>query len=191
MIQIGSTLVSDDLLTEAFVCDLNACKGACCVEGEYGAPLTQDEADELAQLKDQIAPYLSDEGKATIADQGAWVTGEDGELETPLMPTGHCAYVIEDADKKLKCGLETVHQEGVLSFKKPLSCHLYPVRVQQYSSFEAVNYHRWDICGAACALGSSLKVKVYVFVKEALVRKFGEEWYAALEKAGAELAEKK
>ena len=191
MIQIGSTLVSDDLLTEAFVCDLNACKGACCVEGEYGAPLTQDEADELAHLQDQIAPYLSDEGKATIADQGAWVTGEDGELETPLMPTGHCAYVIEDADKKLKCGLETVHQEGVLSFKKPLSCHLYPVRVQQYSSFEAVNYHRWDICGAACALGSSLKVKVYVFVKEALLRKFGEEWYAALEKAGAELAEKK
>jgi hypothetical protein len=191
MIQIGSTLVSDDLLTEAFVCDLNACKGACCVEGEYGAPLTQDEADELAHLQDQIAPYLSDKGKATIADQGAWVTGEDGELETPLMPTGHCAYVIEDADKKLKCGLETVHQEGVLSFKKPLSCHLYPVRIQQYSSFEAVNYHRWDICGAACALGSSLKVKVYVFVKEALVRKFGEEWYAALEKAGAELAEKK
>ena len=191
MIQIGNTLVSDDLLTEAFVCDLNACKGACCVEGEYGAPLTQDEADELARLQDQIAPYLSDEGKATIADQGAWITGEDGELETPLMPTGHCAYVIEDADKKLKCGLETVHQEGVLSFKKPLSCHLYPVRVQQYSSFEAVNYHRWDICGAACALGSSLKVKVYVFVKEALVRKFGEEWYAALEKAGAELAEKK
>jgi hypothetical protein len=191
MIQIGSTLVSDDLLTEAFVCDLNACKGACCVEGEYGAPLTQDEADELAHLQDQIAPYLSDEGKATIADQGAWITGEDGELETPLMPTGHCAYVIEDADKKLKCGLETVHQEGVLSFKKPLSCHLYPVRLQQYSSFEAVNYHQWDICGAACALGSSLKVKVYVFVKEALVRKFGEEWYAALEKAGAELAEKK
>ena len=191
MIQIGNTLVSDDLLTEAFVCDLNACKGACCVEGEYGAPLTQDEADELARLQDQIAPYLSDEGKATIADQGAWITGEDGELETPLMPTGHCAYVIEDADKKLKCGLETVHQEGVLSFKKPLSCHLYPVRLQQYSSFEAVNYHQWDICGAACALGSSLKVKVYVFVKEALVRKFGEEWYAALEKAGAELAEKK
>ena len=191
MIQIGSTLVSDDLLTEAFVCDLNACKGACCVEGEYGAPLTQDEADELAHLQDQIAPYLSDEGKATIADQGAWITGEDGELETPLMPTGHCAYVIEDADKKLKCGLETVHQEGVLSFKKPLSCHLYPVRLQQYSSFEAVNYHQWDICGAACALGSSLKVKVYVFVKEALVRKYGEEWYAALEKAGAELAEKK
>ena len=191
MIQIGSTLVSDDLLTEAFVCDLNACKGACCVEGEYGAPLTQDEADELARLQNQIAPYLSEEGKAALADQGAWVTGEDGELETPLMPTGHCAYVIEDADKKLKCGLETVHQEGVLSFKKPLSCHLYPVRVQQYSSFEAVNYHRWDICGAACALGSSLKVKVYVFVKEALVRKFGEEWYAALEKAGAELAEKK
>lgn len=191
MIQIGSTLVSDDLLTEAFVCDLNACKGACCVEGEYGAPLTQEEADELAHLQDQIAPYLSDKGKATIADQGAWVTGEDGELETPLMPTGHCAYVIEDADKKLKCGLETVHQEGVLPFKKPLSCHLYPVRVQQYSSFEAVNYHRWDICGAACALGSSLKIKVYVFVKEALVRKFGEEWYAALEKAGTELAEKK
>jgi len=191
MIQIGSTLVSDELLTEAFVCDLNACKGACCVEGEYGAPLTRDEANELAALQDQIATYLSEEGKATIADQGAWVTGEDGDLETPLMPTGHCAYVIEDADKKLKCGLESVHQEGILSFKKPVSCHLYPVRVQQYSSFEAVNYHRWDICGAACTLGSSLKVKVYVFVKEALVRKFGAEWYAALEKAVAELVEKK
>lgn len=191
MIQIGSTLVSDELLTEAFVCDLNACKGACCVEGEYGAPLTRDEANELAALQDQIAPYLSEEGKATIADQGAWVTGEDGDLEAPLMPTGHCAYVIEDADKKLKCGLESVHQEGILSFKKPVSCHLYPVRVQQYSSFEAVNYHRWDICGAACTLGSSLKVKVYVFVKEALVRKFGAEWYAALEKAAAELVEKK
>jgi len=191
MIQIGSTLVSDELLTEAFVCDLNACKGACCVEGEYGAPLTRDEANELAALQDQIAPYLSEEGKATIADQGAWVTGEDGDLETPLMPTGHCAYVIEDADKKLKCGLESVHQEGILSFKKPVSCHLYPVRVQQYSSFEAVNYHRWDICGAACTLGSSLKVKVYVFVKEALVRKFGAEWYAALEKAAAVLVEKK
>ncbi|MGA0063257.1 MAG: DUF3109 family protein [Flavobacteriaceae bacterium] len=191
MIQIGSTLVSDELLTEAFVCDLNACKGACCVEGEYGAPLTRDEANELAALQDQIAPYLSEEGKATIADQGAWVTGEDGDLETPLMPTGHCAYVIEDADKKLTCSLESVHQEGVLSFKKPVSCHLYPVRVQQYSSFEAINYHRWDICGAACALGSSLKVKVYVFVKEALVRKFGKEWYAALEKAAAELVEKK
>ena len=191
MIQIGSTLVSDELLTEAFVCDLNACKGACCVEGEYGAPLTRDEANELAALQDQIAPYLSEEGKATIADQGAWVTGEDGDLETPLMPTGHCAYVIEDADKKLKCGLESVHQEGILSFKKPVSCHLYPVRVQQYSSFEAVNYHRWDICGAACTLGSSLKMKVYVFVKEALVRKFGAEWYAALEKAAVELVEKK
>jgi len=191
MIQIGSTLVSDELLTEAFVCDLNACKGACCVEGEYGAPLTRDEANELAALQDQIAPYLSEEGKATIADQGAWVTGEDGDLETPLMPTGHCAYVIEDADKKLKCGLESVRQEGILSFKKPVSCHLYPVRVQQYSSFEAVNYHRWDICGAACTLGSSLKVKVYVFVKEALVRKFGAEWYAALEKAAAVLVEKK
>jgi hypothetical protein len=191
MIQIGSTLVSDELLTEAFVCDLNACKGACCVEGEYGAPLTRDEANELAALQDQIAPYLSEEGKATIADQGAWVTGEDGDLETPLMPTGHCAYVIEDADKKLKCGLESVHQEGILSFKKPVSCHLYPVRVQQYSSFEAVNYHRWDVCGAACTLGSSLKVKVYVFVKEALVRKFGAEWYAALEKAAAVLVEKK
>ena len=190
MIQIGNTLLSDDLLSEAFVCDLNACKGACCVEGEFGAPLEQAEADELALLKDQISPYLSDQGRDTIKAQNAWVKGEDGELETPLMPSGHSAYVLEDADKKLKCGLETVHKEGILSFKKPVSCHLYPVRVQQYTSFEAVNYHRWNICGAACALGSSLKVKVYVFVKEALVRKFGEEWYVALEKAAPELGKK-
>lgn len=190
MIQIGNTLVSDDLLSEAFVCDLNACKGACCVEGEFGAPLEQAEADELALLQDQISPYLSDQGRDTIKAKHAWVKGEDGELETPLMPSGHCAYVLEDADKKLKCGLETVYKEGILSFKKPMSCHLYPVRVQKYTSFEAVNYHRWNICGAACALGSSLKVKVYFFVKEALVRKFGEEWYVALEKEALDLGKK-
>lgn len=191
MIQIGSTLVSDDLLSEAFVCDLKACKGACCVEGEYGAPLEPAEAKELAQLQQQIVPYLSEEGRAAIAQQGAWITGEDKDLETPLMPSGHCAYVVQDPDGTLKCALESAHNDGVLSFKKPVSCHLYPVRVQQYTSFEAVNYHRWSICSAACSLGASLKTKVYVFVREALVRKFGEEWYAALERAAGELSEKK
>ena len=123
MIQIGDTLVSDELLSEAFVCDLNACKGACCVEGEYGAPLEQEEADELKDKAEIIAPYLSEKGRMAIAQQGAWVKGEDGDLETPLMPSGHCAYVIEDEDKTLKCGLERVHEEGHINFKKPISEH--------------------------------------------------------------------
>jgi hypothetical protein len=185
MIQIGDTLVSDELLSEAFVCDLNACKGACCVEGEYGAPLEQEEADELKAKAAHIAPYLSEKGRVAIAQQGAWVKGEDGDLETPLMPSGHCAYVIEDENKTLKCGLERVHEEGHINFKKPISCHLYPVRVKRYTSFEAVNYHRWNICSPACSLGSALNTKIYVFVKEALIRKYGQDWYDQLEQAAA------
>lgn len=185
MIQIGDTLVSDELLSEAFVCDLNACKGACCVEGEYGAPLEQEEADELEDKAAQIAPYLSEKSRKAIAQQGAWVKGEDGDLETPLMPSGHCAYVIEDENKTLKCGLERVHEEGHINFKKPISCHLYPVRVKRYTSFEAVNYHRWNICSPACSLGSALNTKIYVFVKEALIRKYGQDWYDQLKQAAA------
>lgn len=185
MIQIGDTLVSDELLSEAFVCDLNACKGACCVEGEYGAPLEQEEADELKDKTELIAPYLSEKGREVIAQQGAWVKGEDGDLETPLMPSGHCAYVIEDENKILKCGLERVHEEGHINLKKPISCHLYPVRVKRYTSFEAVNYHRWKICSPACSLGSALNTKIYVFVKEALIRKYGQDWYDQLEQAAA------
>jgi hypothetical protein len=185
MIQIGDTLVSNELLSEAFVCDLNACKGACCVEGEYGAPLEQEEANELKEKAERIAPYLSEKGRKAIAQQGAWVKGEDGDLETPLMPSGHCAYAIEDENKILKCGLERVYEEGQINFKKPISCHLYPVRVKRYTSFEAVNYHRWDICSPACSLGSALNTKIYVFVKEALIRKYGQNWYDQLEQAAA------
>ena len=188
MIQIGDTLVSDELLSEAFVCDLNACKGACCVEGEYGAPLEQEEADELKAKAAHIAPYLSEKGRVAIAQQGAWVKGEDGDLETPLMPSGHCAYVIEDENKTLKCGLERVHAEGHINFKKPISCHLYPIRIAKYTDFEALNYDRWSICSAACSLGEELKVPVYQFLKEPLIRKYGSHFYSELENVARDLA---
>ncbi len=183
MIQIGTTLVTEDLIEKDFVCNLNACKGACCVAGEYGAPLESWEADKLEEILPKIKPYLRKEGIAAIEEQGAYVTGEDGELETPLVNGKECAYLTFNDQGQGVCGIESAYIEGTIDFQKPVSCHLYPVRVTKYTSFEAVNYHRWEICDSACTLGKKLKVPIYQFVKHALVRKFGEEWYEELEKA--------
>ena len=180
MIQIGRTLISEELLTEAFQCDLEACKGACCVEGDAGAPLELEEADLLEQEYEAIAPYLLEEGKAAIEQQGKSVIDSDGDLGTPLVNGGACAYAVFEGGKAL-CGIEQAWKEGATSFRKPVSCHLYPVRIQSYQSFDAVNYHRWNICSPACALGRALQQPVFVFLKDALIRRFGAEWYAELE----------
>lgn len=183
MIQIGTALVSEDLIEKEFVCNLSACKGACCVAGDFGAPLEVEEAKALESLVPKIKPYLRKEGIEALENQGAYVTGEDGELETPLVDQKECAYLTFDEHQKGVCGIETAYLDGAINYQKPVSCHLYPVRVTKYSSFEAVNYHRWEICDDACTLGKELKVPVYQFVKTALIRKFGEEWYTELEQA--------
>lgn len=182
MIQIGETLVSDDLLSRAFVCDLQQCKGACCVEGEAGAPLEKEELALLDSDFEKIKPYLTPKGIKEIEKQGRYVKGFDGDWETPIISGRECVYTVFDAQGKAACGIEKAHMDGKIDWKKPLSCHLYPVRVQQYSAFAAVNYHQWSICSPACSLGQELKVPVYQFLKEALIRKFGEEWYFTLEK---------
>ncbi len=181
MFQIGKTIVSEEILENDFVCNLNACKGACCVGGEYGAPLDESETEILVEIYTKVKPFLRPEGIKAIEEQGAFVKGEDGEWETPLVDNSECAYVVFSSDRIAKCGLEEAYLAGATKWKKPVSCHLYPVRTREYSEFTAVNYHKWEICDPACALGKELKVPIYTFVKEALIRKFGKKWYAELE----------
>ena len=186
MFQLGKTIVSEVILQKDFVCNLSACQGACCVDGDAGAPLTADETKILEQIYPKIKAFLRPQGIATIEAQGTWVVGAEQDLETPLIENKDCAYVIFDGKTAL-CGIEQAYNQGIIDFKKPVSCHLYPIRVKDFTEFAAVNYDKWDICDPACALGAELEVPVYKFVKEALVRRFGADWYMELEKVAQEL----
>ncbi|RZJ35722.1 MAG: DUF3109 family protein [Flavobacterium sp.] len=186
MFQLGKTIVSEDILEKEFVCNLSACKGACCVDGDAGAPLAENETHILDEIYPAVKPFLRKEGIAAIEAQGTWVIGTDGTLETPLIDNKDCAYVIFDGKTAL-CGIEQAYNQGLISWKKPVSCHLYPIRVKDFSEFAAVNYDKWEICDDACSLGKELEVPVYKFVKEALIRRFGVDWYSELEKVAAEL----
>lgn len=181
MFQIQDTLVSEEILDENFTCNLSACKGECCVAGEAGAPVEKEERTVLEQIYPKIKDGLRPEGRAAIEAQGTYITNGFGELETPLVDGKECAYVTFDAHGVALCGIEKAYREGKIDFKKPVSCELYPIRVQKLSKFKAVNYHQWDICSPACSLGKELKAPVYKFTKNALIRKFGEDWYAELE----------
>lgn len=180
MFQIGDTLISEDILSEEFVCNLSKCKGICCVDGDSGAPLEDDELQILDDIFEKIKPYLRKEGIEAIEKQGKYVKDFDDEWVTPLVNGSECAYVVFDDKGIAKCGIENAYNDGVVDFKKPISCHLYPVRIKEYKKFTAVNYHVWDICSDACVLGKELKVNVAHFVKDALIRKFGQEWYDEL-----------
>jgi hypothetical protein len=185
MIAINNTLVSDLLLQKRFLCDLHACKGECCVAGDAGAPLEKEEVPILNSILPDVKPYMTAEGLATIEKKGVCETDSDGELVTPLMETGQkpCAFVYYDEYNIAKCAIEKAYLEGKTDFKKPISCHLYPIRLSDHKEFIAVNYHEWSVCKPARACGTKLDVKVYRFLKEPLVRKFGAEWFLALEKA--------
>ena len=184
MIIIEDKLVSDELVNEAFVCDLRACKGACCVEGDCGAPLEKEETAILAEIYPRIKDFLLPEGRAAIEAQGTHVPGEEaGDFATPLVNGGPCAYLTRDELGIAKCGIEQAWRAGAVDFQKPISCHLYPIRVTQLPDYEALNYHRWEICAAACTLGEKLRVPVYVFLKDALIRRYGQDFYEALDGA--------
>lgn len=185
MFQLGDTLVSEDLLKEHFACDLSQCKGACCVEGEAGAPLSAEEVQQLAKDYDAIAPFLNEAGRKAIAAQGTSIVAKDKSLETPLVDGAACAYATFDERGWAHCGIEQAHQARAVDWKKPISCHLYPVRVKDYSVFTAVNYHRWQICSAGCANGKQMQMPLYRFVAEALQKKFGADWFAELERVAS------
>jgi len=177
-IQIKDTVVSSEIFEEAFVCDLSRCKGACCVEGDAGAPLETLEVKILEKEYENIKPFLRSEGIAAIEEQGTSILDtRDDEPVTPLVEGKECAYVVFDEKGTALCGIENAWKAGKTSFRKPISCHLYPIRINKYRTFEAVNYHKWEICSPACSLGLELKVPVFKFLKEALIRKYGQEWY--------------
>lgn len=183
MIVIDDKIISDDVVEKQFVCDLNACKGACCVEGEFGAPLEKDELPILDAIYEKVKPYLSEEGIQEIEKQGKWVyIEENDEYCTPLMKKDSgCAWLVREPNGLVTCGIEKAYRDGIIDWKKPISCHLYPIRISKKNGFDAVNYERWDICKAACKNGKALKVPVYRFLKEPLIRKYGEDFFDALE----------
>ncbi len=180
MIQIDDKLISDEIFSEEFVCNLTQCKGACCVEGDAGAPLNADELPVLEEIFPKIKKYLRPEGIAAIEAQGTHVIDIDGDFVTPLVGGKECAYVIYTDNGITKCGIEKAYEDGVIDYQKPISCHLYPIRITEYQDFSALNYDRWPICNDACTLGRELQVKVYQFLKTPLIRKYGEDWYNEL-----------
>lgn len=189
MILIDDILISDDVVEKQFVCNLNACKGACCIEGDSGAPVEEDEVELLEKSLDKVLPYLTDEGRKAIEEQGVYIIEEDDEytgLATPLINGGACAYIAYRPDGTVTCAIEEAYNDGKIDFRKPISCHLYPIRIKNYDTVVGVNFDEWDICDDACSLGKSLKVPVYVFVKDALIRKFGPEFYEVLVQAAKE-----
>lgn len=185
VIEIGKTLVSLDVFQKKFVCDLAACKGACCVHGDSGAPVENHEIGEMEDALNEVIHYMRPEGIEAMNKQGTVVIDDDGDVTTPLVNGGECAYVIYDGDGTAKCAFEQAYRDGKTKFYKPVSCHLYPIRIKTYKRFEAVNYDRWDICRPACDCGEKLSVPVYKFVKNALLRKYGEEWFQQAEAAAA------
>ena len=182
VIELGKTILSDDIKEQFFVCNLEKCKGACCVEGDLGAPLEESELPILEEIYNKVKPYLTVEGIKAIERQGTYILDEDREYSTPTIEGKECAYAVYDEKGILKCGIEQAYLDGKTDFKKPISCHLYPIRATKYSEFEALNYDRWDICSPACDLGSSLNVPIYKFLKEPLIRRYGQQWYADLVK---------
>jgi hypothetical protein len=162
MIAIDKTLISEDVLDKKFVCDLNACKGECCVAGDSGAPLDKDELQILDSILDNVKPYMDKKGIKAIEKYGAYVIDKDGDYTT-------------------KCAIEQANIEGKIDSKKPISCHLYPIRISKHNGYDAVNYSKWDICSPACACGKKLDVPVYKFLKVPLIRKYGKDWFNQLE----------
>lgn len=180
MITVDNAILTDDIADKLFVCHIEKCKGACCEIGDLGAPLEKDELPILDEIYETVKPYLSKEGIAAIEKQGMYVLDYEAEYSTPMIKGAACAYAIREKNGTWACGIEKAYLDGKITFKKPISCHLYPIRITKYDEFEALNYHRWDICSPACSLGEHLGVPLYRFLKDALIRKYGADWYDRL-----------
>lgn len=192
MIIIQEKIVHEDILKEQFLCNLSACKGACCWEGDYGAPLTTSEIETIERIYDDVKPFLSEEGKAVIEEKGLYVY-YDGmkEYGTTLLESGACTFLTKNEAGIALCGLEQAHNAGATDFYKPISCHLYPIRTEENHSngLETLEYDRWDICSAACSLGKKKELPVYKFLKDAIIRKYGEDFYEEMDAAAEHLKE--
>jgi hypothetical protein len=193
MIAIDNILISDEIVHEQFVCDLNKCKGGCCVDGDAGAPLNKEELAKISEVYDAVLPYLTEESKRELERQGKYVYDKEFGWVTPTIESKVCVYGITDKKGIVKCGIEQAYNDGKVQWKKPISCHLFPIRIKQSRDKQTdyVNYEpREDLCSAACTLGEKLKVPVYVFLKDALTRKYGTEFYETLEATAKHLNQK-
>jgi hypothetical protein len=186
MIEIEDTVISLDLIERHFCCNLQECRGDCCIEGEAGAPLTGDEFDRLQKILPLLWDDLSPGAKEVINKQGIAYIDRGDDLVTSIINGKDCVFTCYDENGVCRCAIEKAYNEGRTDFRKPVSCHLYPVRVTQYRNYRAVNYHCWGICRAAEILGEQKRIPVYQFLKDALIREFGEEWYGALEACARE-----
>ena len=190
MIQIDDTIISVDCFTERFCCDLDHCKGACCIEGDAGAPVDRDEVAQIEDVLPVVWPLLSASAQAVIDRQGVAYVDEEGDLVTSIVNGKDCVFTCRGEDGCCYCAFEKAFREGKTNFYKPASCHLYPIRLKKIGDCVALNYNRWDVCKMAVVKGRQLDLPVYRFLKEPLVRRFGAAWYEELESAVAELKEK-
>lgn len=182
MLIVGNALVSEEVLTRKFRCAIESCKGACCVHGDAGAPLESEEIEIIQQELEVVKPFMSDSGLKLLSERGFSETDSfDGEAVTVCEPTGECVFVVYDSAGIAGCAIEKAYHSGKTWFRKPLSCHLYPIRAKKYGEYTALNYHQWSICSDACAVGEKEQIPVYSFLREALTRKMGPIWYEELE----------
>lgn len=188
LVEIEDKIISAQIFERQFVCDLSACKGACCIEGNGGAPVTKEEVAIIEAHLDKILPFMRPEGIEAIEAQGVVYEDDDLEPATTLVKGKECAFVYFDQTNTAKCAIEKAHREGQIDFIKPISCHLYPIRTKKFDQYTALNYEKWDICAPACACGEKLNVPVFKFLKEPLIRAFGPEFYKELEVVSRELA---
>jgi len=186
MLQIDEAVLSFELLDTKFACDLKKCKGACCVLGDSGAPLEKDEVTLLESVFPLIRTFMREEGIAAVEALGTSIVDDDGDNVTPLVKNKECAYVIFE-DGIAKCSIEKAYENEVISFRKPISCHLYPIRITKYSNFEALNYHKWEICKPALKFGKKANIPLYICLENSLTRKYGKEWYQYLKIAAEEI----
>ena len=186
LIEIGDKIISTQIFERKFVCDLNACKGACCVEGDAGAPLNWNEVELIQNDLEKIKPFMRQEGIDVIEKTDVYYLDDDDEPVTSLVNEKECVFV-QFENGIAKCAIEEANKQGATQFKKPISCHLYPIRTKKFNDYTALNYEEWDICSPACPCGDSLNVPVFKFLKEPLVRAFGAEFYSELENVSAEL----
>lgn len=191
LVEVGDKIVSTQLFERKFVCDLNACKGACCIEGDAGAPLTLEEVDVLEEYLESIKPYMRQEGISAVDHSGVFYMDDENEPVTTLVNGKECAFVYFDEQGITKCAIEKAHSLGEIDFKKPISCHLYPIRVMRFNELTALNYNEWDICKPACACGDQLNVPVYKFLKEPIERAFGTAFFNELEVIDREINDPK
>lgn len=182
MFVIGdNTLVSLDVLEKEFCCDLDTCRGCCCIEGDAGCPVTDEELQEIERLMPLLLPEMTKEAREVVAKQGISYLDPSGERVTSIVNDKDCIFARTDHNGWCYCLIEKAFNAGKIGFKKPISCHLYPIRLTKVGNYTGVEYHRWDICHCARQLGKKKHIPLYQFLREPLIRRFGEAWYAELE----------